>query len=176
MKPRFAIGFVSGADVSIQFFASVVAMFKKEPIEIISLVSGPLLHVTRNDLAAMYLRETHAPTLLMVDTDIEFTGDDVDAIMAHEDPVVSGIYPKQNGDVVSDGCGFLRIDRFVIEKLMPYPFNPIRLDNGVVTGEDVGFRYHAHEAGYPTTVDWNIRVGHVKPQVLRVSADRLVNA
>ena len=175
-KPRFAVGFVSGMEVSLPFFASVVALFKKEPVELLSVLSGPLLHRARNELVVMYLRDTTSPTLLMVDSDIEFSGEDVDTIMAHDEPVVSGVYPQANGEVITDGCGFLRIDRRVLEAIGPMPFNPIKTQDGLVSGEDVGFRFHAQQAGYPVVVDHSISLGHVKPRVLRVASDALVPA
>lgn len=169
-EARFALGFVSGFEVAHAFMASVVQLFHKEPLSVLSILSGPVLHRARNELCAMYLRDCQEPALLMVDSDIEFTGDDVDRIMAHDAPVVSGVYPKADGELITDGCGFLRIDRKVIEALMPYPFNPIKTQTGEITGEDVGFRFHAQQAGYPVVVDHSISVGHVKPQVLRAPA------
>ncbi len=165
---RFALGFVSGMEVSLPFFASVIHLLGKEKCSVLSIQSGPVLQRSRNELAAMYLRDCEEPTLLMVDADIEFTHDDVDAILTHDYPLVSGVYPKANGEVVEDGCGFLRIDRKVLEMLMPFPFNPIKTQDGIVTGEDVGFRHAAIQVGWPVKVDHGISLGHVKAQVLRV--------
>ncbi len=175
-ESRLALGFVSGMDVSLPFFSSVILLLNKEPIEVLSILSGPVLHRARNELVEMYLRDTTSPTLLMVDSDIEFSGDDVDAIMAHDEPIVSGVYPQPNGDIITDGCGFLRIDRTVLEAMGPHPFNPIKTHENLVTGEDVGFRFHARQAGYEVAVDHSISLGHVKTRVLRVPADALVPA
>ena len=164
----YTLGFVSGWEVSHPFFNSVFQAAAKDGCHVISILSGPVLHRARNELCAMFLRETAHPTLLMVDSDIEFTTDDTAAIMVHPEPVVSGIYPDNKGNPVTDGCGFLRIDRHVIEALMPHPFNPIKTQNDEVTGEDVGFRFHAQQAGYPIVVDEAISVGHLKPRVMRL--------
>ncbi len=166
----YTLGFVSGWDVSHPFFNSVFQVASKHGCHVISILSGPLLHRARNELCAMYLRETANDTLLMVDSDIEFTPDDVDAILAHPEPVVTGVYPDNHGEAVTDGCGFLRIDRHVVEALMPFPFNPIKVEDGRVSGEDVGFRYHARAAGFEVVVDHDISLGHLKPRVMKLTA------
>ena len=166
----FTLGFVSGWEVSHPFFNSVFQVASRKHCTVISILSGPILHRARNELAAMFLRDTEHDTLLMVDSDIEFSVEDVEAIMAHPEPVVSGVYPDNKGEVVTQGCGFLRIDRKVLVALGPHPFNPILTQDDVVTGEDVGFRYHAQQAGFPCVVDHSIAVGHLKPRVMRLEA------
>jgi hypothetical protein len=168
---NYAIGFVSGLEITVPFFNSVLQAVVRDHCGVVSVLSGPVLHRARNQLAEMFLNGQggDCDRLLMVDSDIVFTLDDVDAILAHDEPVVSGVYQGPEG-VVEQGCGFLLIHRKVLEELKPFPFNPIKLEDGVVSGEDVGFRFHARKAGYEAVIDHSIAVGHIKPQVLQVEA------
>lgn len=183
MTAPYAIGFVSGWEITHPFFLSVFTAARKHHCSILSMLSGPVLHRARNELVRMYLRDCDERYLLMVDSDIEFTTDDIDKALAHDAPIVSGIYPKTQMDtgaegmeIVEDGCGFLLVRRDVYERLGEFPFNPIKIQTGEVTGEDVGFRYHAGEAGFDIIVDPAISLGHLKSQVLRIPADALVPA
>lgn len=173
MKKRYVIGFVSGMEVSLPFFDSVVHAVVRDGCGIVSYTGGPVLHRLRNELARHWLARTEwADTewMVMVDTDIIFTLEQLDALLAHDERVVSGIYASQIGEVVAHGCGFMLIHRSVFEELAPYPFNPIKTAEGLVSGEDIGFRVHCKERGIPVVVDSDIKVGHLKPQVMWVDA------
>lgn len=173
----YAIGFCSGYEVTLAFLNSLVNAVHRDRCGVLSMLGGPVLHRNRNELSKMFLEGQggHVQKLVMVDTDIAFTMDDLDALLAHKEPIVSGVYPAADGRVISDGCGFMVIDREVLDRLMPYPFNPVKFEDGRISGEDVGFRVHARQAGYEVVVDPTISVQHLKHTLLSFRDGELVH-
>ena len=174
MRKGYALGYVAGEQVHTQWMDRVVNLLYRDFPPVLRKYSSPgVLWRARNDLAASFLSDTDEDRLLMVDTDILFTPEDVDAILSHEEPVVSGIYGSTNSwsnsvRVVADGCGFLLVNKEVFEALFPYPFLPVRLQDGDISGEDVGFRARAQLAGFAACIDTEIRVQHVKSIILSI--------
>ncbi len=167
----YAVGFVSGMTVTLPFFDSVIKAVQRDGCGVISVMGGPVLHRSRNQLAEMFVSGAggaDCDRMVMVDADIVFTLDDLDRLLAHDEPIVSGIYGDATGEIVTLGCGFMSITKDVLERMLPFPFNPVKTQDGRVSGEDVGFRVHAKEHGYETVVDFDISVGHVKTQIVRV--------
>jgi len=179
MRKDYALGYVAGEQVHTQWMDRVVNLMYRDFPPVLRKYSGAgVLWRARNDLATTFLRETDADKLLMVDTDILFTPEDVDALLDHEEPVVSGVYgttSSWSGDVtlVVDGCGFVSIGREVIEALEPRPFLPIPTAEGDLTGEDVGFRIRAQQAGFSICIDTEVRVQHVKSIILGIEDTEL---
>ncbi len=142
-----AIGFASGYTVYTKFMESVIHLMQQVKIgAMVSTISGPAMMDARRDIVEGFLDDTACQYLLMVDTDIEFSVQDVLTILSHvsyseTDPVVSGLYVDSSGYPVAGnfnsaggyqpldkrptaptavdcaGCGFLLIPRRVLEAL-----------------------------------------------------------
>ena len=170
---RYAIGYISGEVLTARFAHAMLEVVSRDDPPIFSLITGPVMHTARNELVNLYLNlmEAHSHRLVIIDSDIEFSLDDLDALLEHDEDVVSGIYSDAVGGIVRTGCGFMSIRREVLENLAPHAFTPYVLPDGRVSGEDVGFLHNARQAGFETVLDEQIRVGHVKHQVLHVMAD-----
>ena len=173
MRLEYAVGFICGETCSSWFVDGLVRLVATENPPVLQLIAGPVLHRSRNQLADMFLKAPWASgdvadKLVMIDSDIAFTVADVRALLAHDEPIVTGVYPNSKGKTMKIGAGFMSIRREVLKKLGPHPFNPVTWGDGAMTGEDVGFLMHAKDAGYDIVVDPNISVGHAKVQVLRI--------
>ena len=146
----------------------------------------------RNEVVKKFL-PTSAEYLLTLDTDMVFRSEDVDKLLAHEEPIVSGAYfvderpPRAafantvDGSIVSVsdwedgatidvewcGAGFMLIHREVLEKLGDEPYRQdIVAPSGALVGEDYSFCHRAREAGYTVKVDTDVFVGHIKSRIL----------
>lgn len=171
MRRRYTLGFVAGDFIPTSFIGELLAVVAAHQPEFAFSRCGPVLYLGRNLIARMFLDQTRkmsspTPTLVMVDTDMIFGPTEIEALLEHPEPLVSGVYVDSEGDLVVDGCGFLRIDREVLEAVGPHPFDPIVADDGEMTGEDVAFRWRAIQAGFTPVTDREIRLGHVKQVML----------
>ena len=99
------VGYIHPDFVRAEFMASVLAMTRKASTaidEVLTAHSGPLIAGPRNELVARFLLEQRAPWLLMVDTDMVFTPDALDRLLAAADqrarPIVGGLCYSQETD------------------------------------------------------------------------------
>ena len=95
----------------------------------------------------------------MVDTDIVFTPEDVEKLLAHNVSVTSGVYVDAHRKLVTKGAGFQVIRRALLETIGKDWFDHI---DGL--SEDMSFRRRAGSEN--VCVDSTVRVGHVKSLVL----------
>ena len=101
------IGYCHPGVVRAEFCASLLAtaMEGKTPLDsVLTFQSGPNISTARNKIVADFLTRQRAPWLLMVDTDMVFTGDALDRLIAAADPVerpiVGGLcYSPLDGDL-----------------------------------------------------------------------------
>lgn len=186
----YAVGYCSGNTVTAMWHSCLISLVYRDRPGIVHSLSGPALHEGRNKMAKFFVENlSTSKVLVVVDTDILFTPEDVDKLLAHDEPVVSGVYPTYHGEsdvpnaldaeVIADGCGFMKIDRVVLEAMMPHPFDPVYVTspNGeqCTTGEDVGFRIRAQRLGFDTVIDKSIQVRHLKLVPMVVPGEDLVN-
>jgi hypothetical protein len=83
--PPAVICYVHPDYVRAEFMASMLTLQRaaKTPIEaILHKHSGPLIASARNDLVSLFLNERKSDWLWMVDTDMIFTGDTLDRLLA----------------------------------------------------------------------------------------------
>ncbi len=64
---------------------------RKRVVEIISILSGPKLDSTRNSIFRIWLDNTTASHLLMVDTDMLLPANLIDLLLAHDKDIVGGL-------------------------------------------------------------------------------------
>ena len=155
---------------------------------------GPDLDFNRNMIwkQAVRFQETKSSHLLMIDSDIVFKREDVEAIKKHLDDgldVVTGIYsvgqspynpcifkrikgdykltPVKEGlnEIGACGGGFLAINKHVIMSMPKDPFDNIR-EGDIFHGEDISFCHRLHNQGYKLWSDSSIKLGHVRTQVI----------
>lgn len=98
--PKICVAYASPGTVSTCFTRSLLSLLNarnsgllKAEIRIVDVEGGPLIGKMRNILAEEFLK-FHPPMthLLMCDTDMEFTYEDVNALLAAKRAVVGGIY------------------------------------------------------------------------------------
>lgn len=151
---------------------------------------GPDLDYNRNAVwKQVQGRYTH---LLMIDSDLVFTTEDIVKIENHLNSgldAVCGIYPvgqppyppciyeRIPGDykltsvkpglneIGACGGGFLGINKEVINKLPNNPFDNIR-EGDIFHGEDISFCHRLHKHGFKLWADSSIRLGHVRNLVI----------
>lgn len=99
------IGYVHGGTVRAEFAASLlaVAMEGETAIDaVIAVGSGPNISTARNMVTRSFLEDQAAPWLFMCDTDMWFTADTADRLIAAADPaarpVVGALCFSQNTD------------------------------------------------------------------------------
>ena len=150
---------------------------------------GTVIHHARNRLIAnssLVHPKLEYEYYLCLDSDIGFTVDQLQKLIDHNLPIVSGAYVK-NGQITGGwledrtvrwikdgsglhavdwvGCGFLLIKREVLEK-MPAPWFQFieerRGENYITYSEDVWFCKKARELGYNIYIDLDCRLEHFK--------------
>lgn len=179
MSIPYAVGFTCGEYCSSWFVDSLTRLVGTENPPVIQVIAGPLPHRNRNMLTELYLGDPWgepAERLVMLDSDIVFSVDDIHRLLEHDADIVSGVYASSGGKMMQIGAGFMAIRRHVLAAMMPHPWNPVELEGGVISGEDVGFIMNAKTKGFEVLSDQNLVVGHAKTQILRIvgSGDRPV--
>jgi hypothetical protein len=141
------------------------------------------------DWLASVAVEREASHLLFVDSDVVFSPEAVEALLAHARlPIVAGVYPRRNcsatdfpvrlditgpnGDglipVLGAPCGFMLIRADVIDAMsrdarryhaVPRLFEQ-RWDGDELLSEDFSFCLAAREAGFPIHAVPGLRLGH----------------
>lgn len=87
---KAAIGYVHPGTVRAEFCASLLAVALEGQTPIVSVLavgSGPNISTARNIVCRQFLEQDAAPWLFMADTDMWFTADTVDRLIAAADPV-----------------------------------------------------------------------------------------
>ena len=166
----------------------------KAHLPVIYAQGGPFLAQTRGAMVSAFL-ETY-PTkdyLLITDTDMIFTNNDIARLHEHEADIVGGIYsisgdpaklcagywdsgalidapPGITKEVDYIGTGFLMVNRRVFEKIgehgwFDYMYNPDRPE--VQIGEDLSFCHRVQDAGFKIILDTTVRLGHCKTEILQ---------
>jgi GT2 family glycosyltransferase len=130
--------------------------------------------------------------LLWLDSDQTFPPDALVRLMAHDKPIVAGIYasrhapnsasldfdgkpvPRRSGlqAVGAIGFGFALIKTPVLERI-PHPWFTTRIspEGQLICGEDVHFCNQARSAGIPVYVDHDLEIGHISEQVLTLQRE-----
>jgi hypothetical protein len=126
-----------------------------------------------------------ADKLLMIDSDMRFDHDTLARLLAHDKPVVGGLYRRRSppheilgvplgggsGDfsglvemeTLPTGC--ILIDHRVFNAL-PAPWFRFGVEQGKIIGEDVQFSRDCRKAGIPLWADCDISLGHITSTVL----------
>lgn len=173
-------------------FESVWSFFKLPKYQIVK-AQGPDLDFNRNMIWRQVLDKNDH--LLMIDTDLVFTPEDVAKIEWHLEnglDAVCGVYPvgqppyppcifeRVPGDykltqpkeglneIGACGGGFLGINKSVISKMSKDPFDNVR-EGDVFHGEDISFCHRLHEQGYKLLCDSNIKLGHIRNKTIYVN-------
>jgi hypothetical protein len=139
---------------------------------------------TRNQMVAG-ARDMKADKLLMIDSDIVFPVNTLATLLAHDKPVVGGLYKRRTapheilgepwdgtGDytgltrmrAVPTGC--LLIDMSVFDRL-PRPYFRFGVSGDMIVGEDIQFSLDCAEAGIELWADCDLELGHIGEQVIR---------
>ena len=154
---------------------------------------GPDLDFNRNMIWRQAIKYQETPThLMMIDSDIVFTPEDVAKIEHHLNSgkdAITGIYPvgqppyppcifeRIEGDykltevkegvneIGACGGGFLGINKNVILNMDKDPFDNIR-EGEIFHGEDISFCHRLREKGYKLFADSSIKLGHVRTQTI----------
>lgn len=90
MADHAVIGYVRGKDVAGEFCESLVSVAMEATTHldaVLRYVSGPNISTPRNLVVDEFLRSYKAPWLLMVDTDMVFSGSALDRLIAAAHPV-----------------------------------------------------------------------------------------
>lgn len=183
------LGWVSGDLVHVDWMACVL----HARLPVISAQGGPFLSQTRGAMVSGFL--TSYPDkdyLLITDTDMVFTNDDIAILRSHDADLAGGVYlisgdPRKvcagtwdEGalafapagfvkEVDFIGTGFLMVHRRVFEKIgekwFDYMYDPARPD--VMIGEDLSFCHRVQDAGFKILLDTNVQLGHRKLTTLR---------
>jgi len=146
---------------------------------------GPYIYANRNLLLEKAKYEQDS--LLMVDSDIIYTKDQVDRIESHLDTLdaITGLYvvgkepyppcifkrtegdyeltepPKELAEIDACGGGFLGLSKKLVQELPNEAFNDI-WEGKVKHGEDISFCHRLKELNYKLWCDPFIKVGHIR--------------
>lgn len=135
-----------------------------------------------------------ADILLMIDTDMVFTRQDVENILQHikdGKDYVCGFYRKGHKpydsqiyigydkglrkhisgeldnmkEIYASGACFVALSKKLIQALPPRPFERI-VKNNILLGEDLSFCQRVRDAGFTLWCDPSIKIGHVVSEVV----------
>lgn len=194
MRTQIMLGYLHSGSVTHEFHESVLRV-SKDPNILITGVEGHVnVSTPRNELVKIFLHKTKADYLLSVDSDMAFTMEDIERLVAHRLPVVSGLcLGKKEGkgvfaaagkttdislaieecdgstfEVAWVGMAFCLIYRTVLQNLGVGPLWPYAdtLVDGKALGEDVVFCLRAKEKGFKIFIDTAVHIGHVKQMVI----------
>lgn len=172
-------------------FEAVKSWFKV-PIYQKLWAEGPYIDFNRNEIWRR-MKELPMPQhLLFIDIDIVFTPEDVAKIEKHLESgldAVGGVYligkppkdpciferlegdykltPLKEGlnEVDAIGTGFLGINANVIENMPDNPFSYLK-EGEITHGEDISFCNRLKAQGFKLWCDSEIKIGHIRPQVI----------
>lgn len=191
---KVAVGFCYRTMSPSEFSVRMIRLWTESPeVQQGGLIYVPYRHwlyEARNEMVRDFLG-TQADALLMIDTDMTFTTDDVRRLITLDSPIAASAYmfdlgrldaaletpdgiqmlqssplPDKPGQVDYAGTGFMLIQREVFEKIGQDWFNHTTLEDGTWLWEDWSFCKRAREAGFPIWLDPKVRPGHLKNLVL----------
>lgn len=133
----------------------------------------------RNRLLNQFLRSPFE-WCVMIDADTGFTRADLGFLLEGNDYAVNGVYSKKDvrGEVVTQGLGFARVHRSVLEGLAQIPdlclpfhrhgesllgfcfAGPTGI-GGIYLGEDQAFWFMCHQIGVVPRLETRVRLRHV---------------
>jgi GT2 family glycosyltransferase len=186
------IGYVRGSEVSGAFLDSLMDLLGEDGYRTISgtlrVETGPALVAARNQLVKVFLEQTDATWLFMVDTDMVFEADVIERLRAVASPhIIAGALcfgwfadariakPTLYGEgmtqitewapgslvpVYATGAACLLIHRRSLEAMPPGAW--FKQDPYGAWGEDQGFFMVAADAGIRAVVDTSTQVLHDK--------------
>ena len=152
---------------------------------------GPYIDQNRNEIFER-ARKLDVEKLLMIDYDMVFKPWDIEKLEEDNLDIVGGLYRKGcdnheyiiYGDYVDGkdaqlieptkgimevggmGTGFMMLSNKVIQmKELESPFTRMII-NGFLQGEDLSFCYRARQAGFKVYCDTDVKVGHIRHQIL----------
>lgn len=192
------IGYIHPGTVRAEFCESLLmAALRDQQAErliggVLSVPTSILAH-GRNALAHQFL-QTDDRWLLMVDTDVTFTLEDIYALVAADKPIIGGLCLMRHGEhqpnwtldgfvpcldvrpepmpMNSVGMAFTLIHRDALEKVRaehaddPWPWFGHDLILGTRAGEDVTFCHRARQLGIEVWGHGAVHVGHVATTTL----------
>ena len=144
-SPDVAICWAMGDTVPSTFVRQLLAQKNPRVGTYAYVQMGPDLAMARNILAGKFLA-TDMQVCVMIDTDIVWTPDQLEQLLACPADIAIASYPDSNGKRVTEGMGFTAIRRDVFNYMDEYPFSYIADEHGHM-GEDVSFLYRARQAG-----------------------------
>ena len=183
------IGYVHREEVSADFALSLALAARDFRAGVLPTRTTRIAY-GRNQLLQAFL-STGSEWLLMVDTDILFTVDDVAALLRLGAPAACGWYndaeglsvarwwapderrmvpvdlPAEPTEIAGVGAGFLLVHRVVLQKMddgsdPEFPWFAEGRRAGRSIGEDYEFCYRLHDRGIPLLLDPSVHVGHRK--------------
>lgn len=180
-----------GVIVPNNFYASwefVKCLLQIAPKYGIHYTQGPYIYENRNNL--LDIAKYKGESMLMIDSDIIFTLNQVETIERHLDnfSAVTGVYvfgigelpmlfkkdgegykltgvPEVFSQVDACGGGFLGFSKQLVQKLPSKAFNTV-FENGTPYGEDISVCHRINELGFKLWVDPELKVGHLRNQVM----------
>ena len=148
---------------------------------------GPYIYENRNNLLDMAKYKNES--ILMIDSDIVFTLNQVECIERHLEnvPAVTGVYvfgigelpmlfkknvgyeltsiPETFSPIDACGGGFLGFSKELVQKLPNKAFNAV-FENGTPYGEDISVCHRINELGFKIYCDPELVVGHIRQNVM----------
>lgn len=132
---------------------------------------------------------------VLLDADILFSGEDMTRLLSGNDYAVNGLYAKKDhtGEIVSQGLGFTRIHRCLLEALIQLPelcvpfkryneqlhgfcFSGPTGSNDIYVGEDQAFWLLLSQLGVTPRLERNLSLRHVGRMEYRLPpADFLIS-
>lgn len=94
MNDQVLLGYVHDDQVDSIFMAAKDRLMREEPriTGSVGIHSGPKVDDARNELFKVWLEETSADYMMMVDTDMVLRADQVDRLMNHRKEIAGGLY------------------------------------------------------------------------------------
>lgn len=154
----------------------------------VHITQGPYLYENRNNLLdiAKYKNES----ILMIDSDIIFTNNQVEIMERHLEKVsaVTGVYvfgigklpmlfkkdeegykltgvPNDFSTIDACGGGFLGFSKELVQELPAKAFNTV-FENDVPYGEDISVCSRIADMGYKIYCDPELKVGHLRQNIM----------
>lgn len=133
-KTSVAIGYVHPKEVSAFFHVSLLGLFQAEGKgipPICAIMSGPKIDSARNDVMKMWLTETTATHLLMVDTDMILPSNTIKVLLKADKDIIGGLCFVGNSPYLDKITPTIRVasrdesGNLTIEPLWDYPTNTL---------------------------------------------------
>lgn len=181
---RTVIGYCHREMSPTSFATQLLMVYAQVPeVQVGGVIGVPYRHdldVARTEIAEAFVASPF-DRLLMVDTDVVFTPEDVSRILESDYDITAGVYmnslegidaadldgnqivtvPDKPMPVYFSGTGFMLIHRRVFETMREGWFNRILINRKRVY-EDESFCVKARQAGFEIILDPSVVLGHYK--------------